>query len=226
MNHDMISDIKSRFGTAIRTRRKRLGLSQEELAGRAGLHRTYVADIERGARNLSLANIEKLALALDTTIPILFTPGDTPAIRGPEALPEILLVEDEPQDVEMVCRSFKAAGVRNQLHVVRDGVEALDFLFATGAYANRKNEGVPQFILLDLHLPKLNGLEVLKRLKSEPRTKNIQVIVLSASERNRDIEESKRLGADHYIVKPVDFQRFTQVLPQLELCWALLKCTS
>jgi CheY-like chemotaxis protein len=77
-----------------------------------------------------------------------------------------------------------------------------------------------------LHLPKLNGLEVLKRLKSEPRTKNIQVIVLSASERNRDIEESKRLGADHYIVKPVDFQRFTQVLPQLELCWALLKCTS
>src|SRR3954462_13527390 len=96
------TNIKSRFGTAIRTRRKRLGLSQGELAGRASLHRTYVADIERGARNLSLANIEKLALALETTIPILFMPGDSLTSKGPEALTQSLLVEDEPQDVEMV----------------------------------------------------------------------------------------------------------------------------
>src|SRR5438874_11534370 len=101
-------DIKGQFGTAIRSRRKRLGISQEELAGRAGLHRTYVADIERGARNLSLANIEKLAKALEVSIPALFSQGE-PLMRPGlvEALPEILLVEDEPADVELTLSAFK-----------------------------------------------------------------------------------------------------------------------
>src|SRR3954469_7355884 len=104
---EMVStDIKSRFGTAVRTERKRLGISQEELAGRAGLHRTYVADIERGARNLSLANIEKLARALGTTIPTLFStePGGD---RARQDVAEILLVEDQPADVELTLRAFK-----------------------------------------------------------------------------------------------------------------------
>src|SRR5215468_11917011 len=97
MNRTMLpSDIKTRFGTAVRSRRKRLGISQEELAGRAGLHRTYVADIERGARNLSLANIEKLAKALETTIPTLFAPDDSPGKPDATKLREILLVEDNP----------------------------------------------------------------------------------------------------------------------------------
>src|SRR5437016_8469305 len=98
------NDIKSRFGTAVRTQRKRLGISQEELAGRAGLHRTYVADIERGARNLSLANIEKLAKALGTSIPALFTD-----VSGRGTAAQVLLVEDEPTDVELVLRAFKKA---------------------------------------------------------------------------------------------------------------------
>src|SRR5436190_107868 len=161
------NDIKSRFGTAVRTERKRLGISQEELAGRAGLHRTYVADIERGARNLSLANIEKLAKALGTSIPALFTEA-----AGSRAA-EVLLVEDEPTDVELVLRAFKKACLTNPIRVVRDGAEALDYIFCTGAFAQRKMEDAPQVILLDLSLPKVNGIEVLRRVKGDPRTRNI-----------------------------------------------------
>jgi CheY-like chemotaxis protein len=219
----MILDIKSRFGTAIRSRRKGLGLSQEALAGRAGLHRTYVADIERGARNLSLANIEKLATALEISIPILFSQGGLAPGKSAQDVPDILLVEDEPGDVEMTLRAFKTACLTNNVQVARDGAEALDFLFCTGAYSQRKIEHVPQVVLLDLNLPKVSGLEVLRRIKADPRTCNIPVVVLTASERNRDIEESRRLGVESYIVKPVSFRNLSEVTPQLRLCWALLK---
>ncbi len=218
-----VTDIKNRFGTAVRSRRKRLGISQEELAGRAGLHRTYVADIERGARNLSLANIEKLAKALETSIPILFAQDESPGKPDAPRLREILLVEDNADDIEMTLRAFKSASVANPVQVVRDGAEALDFIFATGSYLGRKSELPPQVVLLDLNLPKVNGLEVLRRLKAESRTLHIPVVVLTASERDRDIDESRRLGAESYIVKPVDFHRFSQVTPQLKLSWTLVK---
>jgi len=216
------NDIKSRFGTAIRTQRKQLGISQEELAGRAGLHRTYVADIERGARNLSLANIEKLAKALGTSIPALFSAdgGITGRVIGAG---EVLLVEDEPADVELVLRAFKKACFTNPIHVARDGAEALDYIFCTGTQSHRKIESAPQVILLDLSLPKVNGIEVLRRVKNDPRTRSIPVVVVSAFESGRDVEEAKRAGADTLILKPVDFQRFSQITPQLHLCWALIK---
>ena len=217
-------DIKNQFGTAVRSRRKRMGISQEELAGRAGLHRTYVADIERGARNLSLANIEKLAKALEISIPTLFSQGETLPRPGlADELPEILLVEDEPADVELTLSAFKQACLTNRVQVVRDGAEALDFLFCTGTYKLRRPNLQPQAILLDLNLPKINGLEVLRRIKADSRTRGIPVAVLSGSDRGYDIEESKRLGAETYIVKPVDFQRFSRVTPNLRLCWALIK---
>ena len=146
------TDIKGQFGTAVRTRRKRLGISQEELAGRAGLHRTYVADIERGARNLSLANIEKLAGALGTTIPTLFTGDTTAGSEASAALGEILLVEDEAADVELTLRAFKSACLTNHVNVVRNGAEALDFLFATGAHSRRARIALPQVVLLDLEI--------------------------------------------------------------------------
>jgi CheY-like chemotaxis protein len=219
----MLTDIKNRFGTAVRSRRKRLGISQEELAGRAGLHRTYVADIERGARNLSLANIEKLAKALETSIPTLFSQDEVTAKADPNKLREILLVEDNSDDVEMTIRAFKSANVANPLQIARDGAEAIDFLFCTGAYVERKCEPPPHVVLLDLNLPKVNGLDVLRRLKADSRTQAIPVVVLTASDRDRDIDESRRLGAESYIVKPVDFQRFTQVTPQLKLSWSLVK---
>lgn len=210
---------------AVRARRKRLGISQEELAGRAGLHRTYVADIERGARNLSLANIEKLAKALDTSIPVLFAQGET-LPRPAEQLAEILLIEDDPADIELTLAAFKRACLTNRVHVVRDGAEALDFLFSAGAHKDRKIEHLPQVILLDLNLPKVNGIDVLRRIKGDPRTRGIPVAVLSGSERNKDVEESKKLGAETYIIKPVDFQRFTRATANLQLRWALVKARS
>jgi len=215
------TNIKSRFGTAVRTERKRLGLSQEELAGRAGLHRTYVADIERGARNLSLANIEKLSKALGTTIPALFSDI---AVRGTSGNPaEVLLVEDDPSDVELVLRAFKKACITNPIRVLHDGAEAIDYVFCTGTYAHRRMQDVPQVILLDLSLPKLSGIEVLRRIKNDPRTRSIPVAVVSGVQGNRDVDEAKKLGADSIILKPVDFQRFSQSTPQLRLCWTLLK---
>jgi CheY-like chemotaxis protein len=217
-------DIKNQFGTAVRSRRKRMGISQEELAGRAGLHRTYVADIERGARNLSLANIEKLARALEISIPTLFSQGELVARPAfTEELPEILLVEDEPSDIEMTLNAFKQACLTNRVQVAHDGAEALDFLFSNGIYKNRKPNPQPQAILLDLNLPKINGLEVLKRIKTDSRTRGIPVAVLSGSDRGFDIDESKRLGAETYIVKPVDFQRFSRATPSLRLSWVLVK---
>jgi CheY-like chemotaxis protein len=219
----MSTDIKNRFGTAVRSRRKRLGISQEELAGRAGLHRTYVAVIERGARNLSLANIEKLARALETSIPTLFAPDDLLGKPDANKIREILLVEDNPDDAELTVRAFRSASVANPVRVARDGVEALDFLFCTGAYSERKAEPSPHVVLLDLNLPRVNGLEVLRRLKADSRTRSIPVVVLTASDRDRDIDESRRLGAESYIVKPVDFHRFSQVTPQLKLSWSLVK---
>ena len=135
----------------------------------------------------------------------------------------ILLVEDNPNDAELVVRAFRSASVANPVRVARDGAEALDFLFCAGAYLERKSDPSPFVVLLDLELPKVNGLEVLRRLKADSRTHSIPVVVLTASERDRDIDESRRLGAESYIVKPVDFHRFNQVAPQLKLSWSLVK---
>src|ERR1022692_3145166 len=133
----MPADIQSHFGTAVRTRRKHLGISQEELAERAGLHRTYVADVERGARNLSLGSIEKLAHALEISIPILFTHAGGVVNQSADRVVDILLVEDDPEEVAQTLKAFKKANLSTRVHVVRDGAEALEFVFCTGRYAGR-----------------------------------------------------------------------------------------
>ncbi len=219
-----VLDIKSRFGTAVRSRRKHLRISQEELAERAGLHRTYVADVERGARNLSLANIEKLACALELSLPALFARAIPPGAGNhfDEHLVDILLVEDEADDVELTLSAFESAKLTNRVHVVRDGGQALDFLFCRGKYAGRKMEERPQIILLDLKLPDISGLDVLRMVKNDKRTQMIPVAVLTGSEREQDIIESRRLGAESYILKPVNFQRLAEATPALKLSWALL----
>lgn len=205
-----------------------MGISQEELAGRAGLHRTYVADIERGARNPSLESINKLANALELSLSALFGPAanqlsDTypGAADKADNVVDILLVEDNPSDIELTLQAFKKAHLTNRVHVARDGEEALAFIFAVGPYAHRKNDERPQVILLDLNLPKVGGREVLRRIKTDMRTKNIPVIILTISELGSDIIECNRLGANGYIVKPVDFQRLAKVTPQLDFRWTL-----
>jgi len=216
-----IGDLKRLFGTAIKGKRSELGISQEELADRAGLHRTYVSDVERGARNLSLESIEKLATALELSISGLFER----AREGGAAVNavEVLLVEDEPLDVELTLRAFKKARLTNPIHVVHDGAEALDFIFATGAYTHRRELLPPGVILLDLNLPRVNGLDLLRQLKFDRRTEKIPVIVLTVSQHDRDIAECRRLGVETYLVKPVDFRDFSEVTPHLQLEWSLVK---
>ncbi len=134
---------------------------------------------------------------------------------------EILLVEDNPGDVELTRHALRKHNLGNRIEVVRDGAEALDFIFCIGAYAGRSIEDSPRLILLDLKLPKVDGLEVLQRLKSDPRTRKIPVVVLTSSREERDIVESYQLGANSYIVKPVDFEQFTEAVRQLGLYWLL-----
>jgi two-component system response regulator len=136
---------------------------------------------------------------------------------------EILLVEDNPHDVTLTMHAFKRAGLTNPIHVVRDGVEALDFLFATGPHTHRNAEPLPEVILLDLNLPKKSGLDVLREIKADARTTNTSVVVLTGSDRARDIAECRRLGAETYIVKPVDFQNFSAITSRLRLEWMLIK---
>ena len=135
---------------------------------------------------------------------------------------EILIVEDTPQDLDLALRALRKANLANRVHVARDGEEALDFLFCEGPHAGRKIENGPKVILLDLKLPKVDGLEVLKRIKSDPRTKSIPVVVLTSSKEQNDVVESYHLGVNSYIVKPVNFEQFSEAVQKLGMYWLLV----
>lgn len=214
-------ELKQVLGNAIKEQRSAMGISQEELAARAGLHRTYVSEVERGERNPSIASIEKLAQALKVSFTSLFERAGQPAARG-DVL-EILLVEDNPIDVELTKNAFKKAQITNPLHVVTDGEAALEFVFASGAHADRAEARPPKLILLDLYLPNKSGLDVLREIKGDVRTQNIPVIILTTSDREADMNECRRLGAANYIVKPVSFQNFSKVTTFLSLSWVLVE---
>ena len=134
----------------------------------------------------------------------------------------ILLVEDNPDDEVLTIRALKKNNVTNELVVARDGVDALDYLFGTGRYAGRDTALTPALMLLDLKLPKLEGLEVLRRLRADDRTRRVPVVVLTSSKEERDLIESYNLGANSYIRKPVDFNQFTEAVRQLGLYWLVL----
>jgi CheY-like chemotaxis protein len=135
---------------------------------------------------------------------------------------EILLVEDNPEDLELAMRALRKAHLANRIQIARDGAEALEFIFCEGPYAGRKIENGPKVILLDLKLPKVDGLEVLKRVKGDLRTRSIPVVVLTSSKEQNDVIESYQLGVNSYIVKPVNFEHFLESVQQLGMYWLLL----
>ena len=135
---------------------------------------------------------------------------------------EILLVEDSAEDLELALRALRKANLTNHIAVARDGIEALDFIFCEGAHAGRRIADTPKVILLDLKLPKVDGLEVLQRIKGDPRTRHIPVVVLTSSKEHSDVVKSYRLGVNSYIVKPVNFERFAEAVEHLEMYWLLL----
>lgn len=135
---------------------------------------------------------------------------------------EILLVEDSPEDVEVTLRAFKKKNLTNKVHVVEDGEQALDYIFATGKYDGRDLNAKLKVILLDLKLPKVDGLEVLRKIRGDDRTKYIPVVILTSSQEEKDIMESYKLGVNSYITKPVDFNKFMDTVSELGLYWLLL----
>jgi len=216
--------LQDRLGATVRTCRQNLGITQEELAWRADMHRTYLADIERGARNVTLRSIANLAKALQLSVEgLLFQPDQAGGLPGEiRAAGEILLVEDNPADLELTLRAFQQARLTNPVASVGDGQEALEYLFRTGSHAKRPG-GPPQLVLLDLGLPKVSGQEVLQQIKTSPQTKDIPVVILTVSHRDSTILECSRLGAAGYIVKPVGFESFALTASRLNFRWSLVQ---
>jgi CheY-like chemotaxis protein len=135
---------------------------------------------------------------------------------------EILLVEDDPKDIRLTLHALRAENLGNKIEVARDGEEALDFLFCRGAYSERSPNQRPKLILLDLKLPKVDGLQVLREIKADPATRSIPVTILTSSREERDLVESYKLGVNSYIQKPVDFDQFRQTIRTLGLYWILV----
>ncbi len=220
------TDIEKKFGSAIKKWREKLRLSQGDLARRTGLQRTYICDIERGARNVSLKSVQKLSVGLDIPLATIFAGLNAKNGAKPMTTDEhvdILLVEDDPKDMELTVSAFKNGGVSNRVYAVRDGATALDFLFGTGTFSHRRPGDLPLVILLDLHLPGIDGLDVLRRIKADARTRSIPVIVLTSSKDSRHITECKRMGVENYIHKPVTLESFSEVSLRLNLQWILSK---
>jgi CheY-like chemotaxis protein len=221
-------EIEKRLGISVKNWRNRLEIPQEELARRSGFNRSYISDVERGSRNVSIKGIEKLADALGISITTLFADMDSKSASTPlrtDEMVDILLVEDDENDMLLTMEVLKKANLTNRIFVVRDGAAALDFLFCKGEFAYRRANDQPQVILLDLNMPKIDGLEVLRRVKADARTRSIPVVVLTGSEDDSAVAACKRLGAETFIAKPVSFKNFSAMTLKLSLQWALVKPT-
>ena len=227
-------DLKKGFGAELRRRRIANGISQERLAELADLHRTYISAVESGRRNLTLESIQRLASALGASVASFFSSVEgvtdsglkSSEMRGanlenPQSAGGILVVEDDPRDIEFMLAAFQAAKLANPVEVIRDGAAALELL-SRPAEPDQKPHPLPQLILLDLHLPKVHGLEILRRFKADRQYQHVPFVVLTASRSDKDIQEAMRLGASAYLMKPVDFHRFAEITPKLSFQWALL----
>jgi two-component system response regulator len=221
-------EINLRFGSNVRRFRHEHGISQEALAERAGLDRTYISHVERGARNVSLSSIDKLANALEVPVSTLLSESSE-GVAGPCGLgvgavalryPEILLADGNPKDVELTLRGLERARIANRVQVASSAAELVNYLFggvnqaAAGAYS--------RLILLDLSLPKGGGLSLLRRIRSDPRTRDSRVVMLATSGQARGLAEALRQGALAWIKKPFTPHSLNEVSAALHLRWLLL----
>ena len=223
--------ITSRFGTVVRSLRHRLGLTQEALAERAELHRTYIAGIEGGVRNVTLKTIEKLAHALHVSTATLLLDAvgaparseltKPPATCTAQAHKEILLVTDQHAEVKRMLLAFQQARIVNPVKIAYSGQEALDLLLP-GHAAEDQLGNRPQLVLLDLQRAKPGAREVLQRLKADQQTRAIPVIMLMDDKFPKEMAEGQRMGADSYIVKPLNFDKIATAARQLGMFWQLV----
>ena len=226
---------QARFGSVVRSQRLSAGYSQEELAHRSGLHRTYVTDVERGARNPSLNSIKKLSGALGISLSELFRlvegseqpaqitsgTGD-PKEDSHSRYIEILIADKDAGEIESTLKVLRERNLANTVHFARDGSDALDFVFCTGPYKKRNVLYPPVLIVLDLDLAKVGGLEVLSRIRQNPITKSLPVLAL-VSQSGHDVDKARELGISDIIVKPLDFSKLVAAVTQTGLSWALVK---
>jgi two-component system response regulator len=228
------SDLRKMFGAEVKRRRTELGLSQEELAERADLHRTYVSDVESGKRNPSLASIQRLAGALGAPLSVVFGSAEGTALRpapgrvdghpaAADRTADILLADGDAKTTQITLAVFRRLKLTNRVLAVRNGEEVLDYIFCRGAHATRVNRRFPQVVLLDLDLPKLAGLEVLRQLKADHRTRLIPIVPMSGLPKDRRAKEAARLGGEVCLLKPLTFDSFSQIMPKLSFSLTLFK---
>lgn len=222
-----IKKLLASLGLELKDQRESLGYSQEKLAERSGLHRTYITDIEGGHRNITLKSISRLAEALEIPLADLFSkiesrPDSVPKLSEQVFAPfDILLVEDNPTHVELTVNAIEQNGVNNPIFVTRTAEETLDYLFAKGKFSSRKKTASPKLILLDLTLPGMSGIDFLKEIRKKEETRSIPVVVLTSSRSDQEYKECVELGVTAFISKPVDFVEFSAIVPKLGFRWQL-----
>ncbi len=224
------SDIKkllASLGLELKDQRELLGYSQEKLAERSGLHRTYITDIEGGHRNITLKSISRLAEALEIPLADLFLKIEkrsepiSKAVQPIFSPFDILLVEDNPSHVELTLNAIERNGVTNPIFVTRTAEETLDYLFAQGKFSSREKAGNPKLILLDLTLPGMSGIEFLKETRKHEKTRSIPIVILTSSRSDQDYKACVELGVKAFISKPIDFMEFSMIVPTLGFRWQL-----
>ncbi|HVU18933.1 MAG TPA: response regulator [Candidatus Didemnitutus sp.] len=223
---DAIEAFQAELGAKVRAHRLRMGITQEELAWRADMHRTYIADIECGGRNVTLRSVANLARALEVSVADLVAEACQGAngngVEKPaKATGDILLVEDNAADIELTQHAFASVNLLNSVRIARDGQEAIDLLLGKGAF-EKNGPLTPRLILLDLNLPKISGLEVLRQIRRHKPTVDVPVVIVTVSLRHEAIAECRRLGATQHIQKPLRFENLSHVVSKLNLHWALL----
>lgn len=224
------------FGLVVKELRRERSMSQEELANRSDLHRTYITDIEHGSRNVSIKNIIKIANAMSVSLHDLFSRVERYSQSGLKLVTqnqpvekhyhrppvEILLVEDDQSYVELTLHELQKAKISNLIHVVRNGEEALQFLFGFNP-AKNEEEHSPKVILLDLYIPLIDGFDLLEHIRKNKKTKDIPVVIITSSTSEIDKERCRQLGIEDYLTKPINIVQFEEVMNRLGFHWLILE---